>query len=143
MFKIRFVRDTVGFVNGDNKTLDVEFANDKTDLRVIIPTLKAHSFLPVISDNNIRWEITNARHEMLVEYMPRFSMTVYPGRAGDKTEPKYRLLKEASMPNFTLYVIHRPHYVDMEKLKMDILDMLSEEELNEILDEYGKEDDCE
>lgn len=141
MLKIRFVRDTVGFVNGDKKTLDIEFNNDNADLRVIIPTLQAHSFLPVISDNNIRWEVTNARHEMLVEYMPKFRMTVYPGRKGDKEQPKYRRLKEAAMPNFTLYVIHRPHYVDMEKLKMNILDMLSEEELNEMLDLYGDGDD--
>lgn len=136
MFKVRFIRDSVNFVSGASNSKEIVFNNDKADLRVIIPALEANSFLPHVPDDNVRWEIFNARQEKLVVYVPKFRMTVYMGKDNGKSQqPKNRLLKDACTLNMTLFVRHHPLNIDMDELRDRLMEILADEDMSDLFDE--------
>lgn len=104
MFTVRFTRDSVcmGDDISDNSR-DIEFYDDSADVRVLIPTLKANSFLPSILGNDVMWTIVNAFHEPILDYYTKWGIKKYHVR-------RKKHIKDVCGGKMTLHCVYYSNY---------------------------------
>lgn len=104
MFTVRFDRDSVCMGDDiEDHSMNIEFYADSSEVRMLIPTLYANSFLPCISGNDVMWRIVNTYHEMVLEYYTKSGKTVWHVR---KSTP----IKDICGDKMTLHCVYVANY---------------------------------